>query len=319
MKRRAIFVGILLSIILVFSCQDDFPVLKGPYLGQKPPGMKPEVFAPGIVSSNDQEHSSLSFSPDGKELWWSLWRLPHNLDKYPQIIKYSKFENGKWSEPKTAPFASAYREGGPSFSHDGNRIYYYSRRPINIDSNEMNDNDIWFVERKDDGWGEPVNLGEPVNTNFVEATPCLAANGNLYFTSNRNQYEDPTGNNDLFVSRYTNGVYGEPENISDVINTSYARESFPYIAPDESYVIFSRDSRRFDQEGNIVNGDRKLMISFRNKNGVWQSPVEMGPDFYKARFPSVSPDGKYLFLTKFSEETHEDFYWVDVGIIQSLK
>ena len=29
----------------------DFPVLKGPYLGQKPPGMTPEIFAPINVHS----------------------------------------------------------------------------------------------------------------------------------------------------------------------------------------------------------------------------------------------------------------------------
>ena len=47
MKPKAIFVGILLVIIFLFiSCahQDDFPVFKGAYLGQKSPGMKPEVF-----------------------------------------------------------------------------------------------------------------------------------------------------------------------------------------------------------------------------------------------------------------------------------
>lgn len=319
MKRIIPICFLLVTTSVISFAQKDFPRLTGPYLGQTPPGMTPEIFAPGIVSSKDQEHSSLSFSPDGKELWWSLWRLPHDLDKYPQIIKYIKFEDGEWNRPKVTPFSGKYRDGGPSFSPDGNRIYFYSRRPLDEENGTMHDNDIWYVERVKNGWSQPVNLGKTVNTPYVEATPCLAANGNLYFTSDRNQYEDPTGNNDLFVSRLTNGVYSEPESISSVINTSYARESFPYIAPDESYIIFSRDSRRFDSEGNIIDGDRKLMISFKGKDDQWKEAVEMGPDFFKARFPSISPDGKYLFFTKYSEGNNEDFYWVDAKIIEELK
>jgi Tol biopolymer transport system component len=299
--------------------QKDITKLTGPYLGQKPPSMTPEIFAPGIVSSEHQEHSSLSISPDGREMWWSRWRLPHDLDKYPQVIMFIKFENGLWSQPSVGPFSGRYRDGGPAFSPDGDRIYFYSRRPLDERTDEMHDNDIWYVERTQDGWSQPINLGKPVNTPFVEATPCLAVNGNLYFTSNRNQYENPTGNNDLFVSKFKDGVFDEPVSISDSINTSWARESFPYIAPDESYVIFSRDSRQFDNEGNVTKGDRKLMISFRNEKGEWQNAVEMGPHFHNARFPSVSPDGKYLFFTKFTEGGHEDFYWVDATVIKDLK
>jgi Tol biopolymer transport system component len=322
MKYRAIYVGVLLSIIFVLnsnSQQDDFPVLKGPYLGQKPPGMTPEVFAPGIVSSEHQEHSSLSISPDGKEMWWSRWRLPHDHDKYPQVIMFIKVENGRWSQPRVAPFSGKYRDGGPAFSFDGNKIFFYSRRPLDEKTNAMHDNDIWYVERTGDIWSQPMNLDSTVNSSFMDGTPSLAANGNLYFTSNRNQYDDPIGNNDIFVSEYRDDDYVEARGLSSAINTPYARESYPFIAPDESYIIFSRDSRRFDAEGNIIDGDRKLMISFRDKNGEWQDAIEMGPIFVNTRFPSVSPDGKYLFFTKYTQGGHEDFYWMDAKIIEGLK
>ena len=42
-----------------------FPVLKGGYLGQKLPGEKPELFAPGIVSSIWGLHSTAVFLPTG--------------------------------------------------------------------------------------------------------------------------------------------------------------------------------------------------------------------------------------------------------------
>ena len=47
------------------------PVLKGPYLGQKPPGLNPEIFLPGIVSTELNEHGAPTFSPDLSEMYWS--------------------------------------------------------------------------------------------------------------------------------------------------------------------------------------------------------------------------------------------------------
>jgi Tol biopolymer transport system component len=319
-NKEILFILIFFIFVTMNSCQkaNDFPELQKLYSNQELPGSTPKIFSPGLVSSEHQEHSSLAFSPDGKQLWWSRWRLPHDLDKYPQIIKFIKFENGSWSKPITAPFSGKYRDGSPAFSPDGNRIYFYSRRPLD-NTESIHDNDIWYAEKVDNGWEQPVNLGKPVNTSFVEATPCIVTNGNLYFTSNRNQYKDPTGNNDLFVSEFINGNFHEPKSVGNAINTSYARESFPYVSPDESYIIFSRDNRTFDSEGNILNGERKLMISFKNKNGSWIKAIDMGPSFKKTRFPSVSPDGKFLFFTKYSDENNEDFYWVDAKIIDELK
>ena len=73
MKPRTIFLGIFLSIIFVFSSnakQSNFPVLKGPYLGQKTPGMTPEKFPPGIVSTEEFREFSDTFTPDGKEYYF---------------------------------------------------------------------------------------------------------------------------------------------------------------------------------------------------------------------------------------------------------
>ncbi len=322
MKYRVLFVGMMLPLLFMLighAQQDDFPVLKGPYLGQKPPGMTPEIFAPGAVSSEHQEHSSLAFSPDEKEMWWSRWRLPYDMDKYPQVIIFIRCENGAWSRPKVAPFSGKYRDGGPAFSPDGNMIYFYSRRPLQDDSEMNPDNNIWCVERIHDGWSRPVKLGPLVNSSREDGTPSVAANGNLYFVSDRVKYDDPTGNMDIFVSEFHDGDFTEAKGLGPAINTPYARDFFPFIAPDESYIIFSRDSRRFDSEGKTIGGDRKLMISFRDKDGTWLEAIDMGPFFANTRFPSVSPDGKYLFFTKYTEGGHEDFYWVSAKIIEDLK
>jgi hypothetical protein len=320
MKRNmTIFCLLVLSATCLLSQQSDFPKLTGPYLGQKPPGTTPEIFAPGVVSSEHQEHSSLAFSPDGKEMWWSRWRLPLDMDNYPQVIMFIRHENGAWGRPKMAPFSVKYRYGGPAFSPDGNRIYFYSRRPLQDGSEMSPDSNIWYVKRSRDGWSRPVKLGPAVNSSGMDATPSLAANGNLYFTSDRVQYDDPTGNMDIFVCEFHDGDFTEAKGLGPAVNTPYARDYCPFIAPDESYIIFGRDSRRFDAEGHAIGGDRILMISFRDKEGTWREAVDMGPLFADTRFPSVSQDGKYLFFTKFTKGGHEDFFWVDAKIIEELR
>lgn len=310
---------LLLAVLLTKAQQQDFPKLTGPYLGQKPPGRTPEIFAPGIVSSEHQEHSSLAFSPDGKEMWWSRWRLPYDMDKFPQVIMFIRHENGAWSRPEAAPFSEKFRDGSPAFSPDGNRIYFYSRRPDQEDSTMSPDSNIWYVEKSRDGWGRPVKLGPAVNSSGADVTPSLAANGNLYFTSDRLKYDDPTGNMDIFMCEFHDSDFAEAKGLGSAINTPHAKEYCPHIAPDESYILFSRDSRRYDPQGKTIGGDRKLMISFRDQWGAWREAIDMGPLFADTRFPSLSPDRKYLFFTKFTEGGHEDFYWVSAKIIEKIK
>lgn len=74
MKRKTIFIGILLLVISLFChCiqEDNFPVLSGLYLGEEPQGLTVKLFAPAIVSTNMNEDGGLIFTPDGKYLFFS--------------------------------------------------------------------------------------------------------------------------------------------------------------------------------------------------------------------------------------------------------
>jgi len=69
MKYR--FLIIILFLIVKSSIGQEFTDLKGDYLGLKPPGLLPEVFAPGIGSDTSwREHCQVAFSPDGKYLFF---------------------------------------------------------------------------------------------------------------------------------------------------------------------------------------------------------------------------------------------------------
>jgi len=72
MKRLLSFFYLLVFIASnLFSQQTDFPKLTGPYLGQKPPGMTPEIFASGIVSLKSFDEWGLAVNVDCTEIFFS--------------------------------------------------------------------------------------------------------------------------------------------------------------------------------------------------------------------------------------------------------
>jgi len=99
----------LISFILIIGISQaqekisDFPVLKGPYIGQKPPGTIPEIFAPGIISTRHYENS-ITFSPDGNEIFYAM-ASPAAGRGNLFVILFTKKENNLWTRPRVAPFS----------------------------------------------------------------------------------------------------------------------------------------------------------------------------------------------------------------------
>jgi Tol biopolymer transport system component len=287
--------------------------------GFEPPGLEPEIFAPGIVSTTHQEHSTPAVSPDGQEIYWSLWMLPRNPEQPPQMIRFIRRTGNGWSEPETAPFSGTYNDGGPCFTPDGQRLIFYSNRPLTPEGDKQVF-DLWFVERQGDGWSTPNHLGVNVADGWFEASTSVAANSDLYLMAG-DPGDRSGGRTDIYLSRYQNGRYLAPQRLDDVVNTDTARESFPCIATDQSYLIFCSDSRRFAANGALATGARKMMISFRGSDGRWQQPQSMGSLFNRkgARFPGLSPDGRILFFTRYVDAPNEDIFWVDTGVIDQVR
>jgi len=300
------------------SGQDEVAILRGPYLGQEPPGMRPEIFAPGIVSTGYSERTAV-FTPDGKEFYFSLWGAPHG------VTFFMKEEQGRWTKPRVASFSGKYGEGF-NMSPDGKKIVFASNRPVDGTGEALDTYPIWIVERTDSGWGEPRNP-RPSLTGH----PTIAETGTLYFST---VYEGGSGGDDIYRSTLVDGEYSEVENLGHSINTE-VDEYDPFVAPDESYLIFIR---------RVPESGLDLFISFRD-NGSWTEAKNMGDDVNSRSAeicPSVSPDGRYLFFTSYrtlhrdhSETalTYDekirildnpgnglgDIYWMDAGIIEELK
>jgi len=323
----------LVPAINVFAQQKEFPKLTGPYLGQKPPGMKPEIFAPGIISTGAHE-LDICFSADGNEVFYSVTGPAFQ----PRVILSSSTVNTVWSKPQELPFFDPARtDGYPFLTPDGKRLFFNSSRPRGgKDETEVpGSGDIWTVDRVDGQWDEPrrIDFGDQFKGNRGFAS--VAQNGNLYFFAMFNG-EKPA----IYVAKFGNGSYAAPEKLGEGINGPGSIANFhPYIAPDESYLLF--DSRR--AEDNLGLND--IYISFRRQDGTWSPAKNLGKSINSPGLdlrPFVTFDGKYLFFASDRKMTMElppkgpnadevghflnppgngsqDIYWVDARIIGTIK
>ncbi len=122
---------------------------------------------------------------------------------------------------------------------------------------------------------------------------------------------------DIYRTIYSNGWYKQAERLGDEVNSD-SWDIYPYIAPDESYILFSSN-----RPGGA--GGQDLYISLRNQDGTWTPAIDMGPVVNSDRdemFPFVSADGKILFFARsFAVEKDRQFcdvYWVDGRVIEEL-
>ncbi len=269
--------------------------LQGPYLGQKPPGLQPEIFAPGIVSSARSLEFAVTFSPDGREMYFT-----RRTEGGQNTIMVTRWKKDGWTAPEEAAFAKGFPSLEPHITPDGRKLYYGCTRPRpGADRAEYA---IWFVERTAAGtWGEPRYHGPGM---YVSA----ARNGNLYMT-------DVAGivspDRPVVVYPWTGDRYGPPQRLGGGVNSPVVAEH-AHIAPDESYIIFDSPRRPGSQ-----GGYEDLYISFRNPDGSWGEAVNLGDAINSppTNFcPSVTSDGKYILYG-----AHRDVYWVSAEVIDALR
>jgi hypothetical protein len=277
-------------LISVFSIAQqttsELPKLTGPYLGQKLPGTTPEVFAPGIVSS-ELNTRDIAITPNGKEIYFCV-----NLANFTfSTILVTREVDGSWTQPEVMEHMEdpEYWNIEPCISADGKKFFFMSNRPDKTKNETKGDEDIWVMDWVGDEWGEPYNLGVPVNSESAEFFPSLTRDGTLYFT----RREEKSGVEYIYRSRLLNGKYQEPEKLPAQVNSGRTRFN-AFIAPDECYIIVPVYGKKDSL------GATDYYIVFRNPDDSWSEPVNMGQGINTAdgnEYSSyVSPDGKYLFF-----------------------
>jgi len=292
---RIVFITIC-TIFLILSCdikdrsqrsESEFPVLKGPFVGQKLPEDEPELFAPGIISTGLYTRD-VAMTPDGKEFYYCV--AVGNFG-YTTIL-HTKLVDDQWTKPEVTPHMEDpnVMNFEPCISTDGQKFYFLSTRADTAAGDTTaGDQDIWVMDRNGENWGEPYNLGEPISSADQEYFPSVTSDGTMYFTRNK------IGSRASYIyrSRFKDGKYQEPEKLGPEINSGPAQYN-AYIAPDESYIIVPTVGREDSY------GGTDYYISFRNPDDTWIGPVNMGDKINSRRgteySPYISPDGNYFFF-----------------------
>jgi hypothetical protein len=300
MKKLFLISCLMVLVITINAQQTDFPKLTGPYLGQKPPGMTPEIFAPGIILDEMDFHSCPAFSKDGNFVFWKT------MNSSNDGVYYMERRINLWRGPQKAQFLPKDADV-PYFPYDDCTLFFISAN----EDEQISKRKIWYTRRTEDKWEKPKCFTEfNPRIDLLHWQFTFSKSGNIYFTGIKN---DGYGNYDLFYAKKVNGKYiyeimPEPFNSTD-------SDICPYIAKDESYIIFSSVDRK---DG---FGKADLYICYKKKNGKWTDPINMGSTINsKAQDhnPMVTKDGNYLFFLSFrSGKCHP--YWVSAKIIEELR
>lgn len=254
------------------------------YLGQEPPCLTPELFAPGIVSTDNLEIEGV-FSPSMKEFYFTRQVWGNEVNTH--IVQYI---DGAWRESVVGT-----RAGEVFISTDDNRMYLGNK----------------YKERTASGWSEEKSLG-PLFEEFPIMRLTASAAGTYVFDE-----REEIGA--LRYSRLIDGKREEPKLLSKEINTG-EWIGHPFIAPDESYLIWDSEReggygasdlyisfRREDGAwGEAVNLGENINTEYDNAYG------------------SVTPDGKFFFFhTVYLDEERDNsfanIYWVDAQFIENLR
>lgn len=301
---------LVMGILLAQDQEATLPKLTGPYLGQKPPGMTAEIFAPGIFPKN-QALGCSGFLNNGTVFVYSCMKTNSDWRLKPTYV--TELQNGTWTKSRIAPF-SAFSPYNFTVGPDDQTIYFTTLlSPDKTKRMFLEQANIWVVKLEINGWTDPIMLGKSINTDkYYENYPAVTNDGTIYYMSRR---EGEAGKSNIHRSRNLDGLYAEAENLSDISNIKESAAD-PFVAPDESYLILC-------QKKADGYGEYDLYISFKQKEDFWGKPINMGKEVNSSAYefrPYVTPDGKYLFFTSNRLNPDAgDIFWVSAGVIEKLK
>lgn len=209
---------------------------------------------------NTKHHEGLvSFSPDGKTMYFSRESYYDDLFVKDSITKNkmsvlnlykSTMLSDGWSDVDPIHFNSEnYSVKNPSVSADGKTLYFASDMP-----GGYGNFDIYKTSINDDGTlGEPMNLGQKVNTEGQEMFPYISSNNTLYFSSNGHL---GLGGMDVFHTKEIDGKMAPIRNVGIPINSN--GDDFAFSINEESGEGFVSSNREGGKGSDDIYAIKKL-------------------------------------------------------------
>lgn len=218
------------------------------------------LFGKNLISTPLYERD-LAINPQGNEIIYTLG----DYKQLKRALVIVRKVNGLWEKPEILNISGTYQDIEPFFANNGNRLFFASNRPINKDSTR-NDYNIWYSDKIENVWTDPIALDTVINTRGNEFFPSLSEKGNLFFTATR---ENGIGREDIFISNFEGGQFESPEPLPKEINSEMF-EFNAYISPKEDFIVFSS----FGRDDGFGGGD--LYFSRKDEAGNWSPSKNMG-------------------------------------------
>ena len=288
--NKGFFTYICICALLLGACttkkqskkESATTINKEIYLGQKPPGLVPELFAPDMIDTEYRE-AEAAFTPDLKEFYFRRRGGPYKKNTLVVV----KYKENKWVESDVPPFA-----GEPVISPDG-KVLYLGRK---------------YRDRTDSGWSEVKSLGPMFdNKEYGIMRFSASVNGTYVF--------DDYTIDVIRISKLKDGKREEPKLLGKHINTG-KWTAHPFIAPDESYLIW--DSER---KGGYGRSDLYISFKQKDDSwgAAINLGDQINTAEASEAYGSVTPDGKYFFFHRGYGGDTGDIYWVDAKVIMNLR
>ncbi|BFP42154.1 hypothetical protein FGF1_29990 [Flavobacteriaceae bacterium GF1] len=302
LKNHIVTCSVWVFVLFINACKTENSTTKehGPsigeslYFGQKPPGLLPELFAPGLVSIEGRYEFGISFAPDLDEVYFSAKEVDETT-----VIYYSRLKDKKWSPIKRADFTKGEKdtEMKPFVSLTEDKIYFTAYNA------ESRNTKIWYVTRTKDSWSSAKKLETPINGDRV-FNVNQGRSGDFYYTN--------IAKRKMF---YTTNVNAEFSEVKEM-NIEFGIQGF--ISPSQDYLVVN--ARNKEEES---RKDNDLYVYFKGKDGTWSKPINLGEEVnstFSETVPSITPDGKYLFFSRYNEEGGlSNFYWVSTKVIDKVR
>ena len=247
------------------------------------PTQTARVFSVDVVSKPNYREGNGTFSPDGQAFFFTEMDFFKNIS-----IQYMHLDGRKWSNPAPAPFAQEGDNWEAFPAPNGQYLLFISNRPPATNRGQSKP---WIVRKNPNNhWGTPELLDLPLQEGDLFSHPTVSQNNHLFF-SGQLRGHDHYGHKDIYHGQ----LFGDTlniQNLGSTINT-FSDELQPFIAPDESYLLFSSD-----REGGRGNYD--VYISYATEAG-WGDPINLGPSIntagseYAAR---ITPDHRFVLFDR---------------------
>ncbi len=245
----------------------------------------------GTILPESLEVEGVTFSRNGETVYLAAATEEGGT---PRIMRAEwDDESEAFGDPVAVHFSTGeFPDNDPFLVPDGSYLLFTSMRPSAQPG--TGEGNVWVAQWQgnDAGladWSEPWAL-PLVNSGSWDGAPSLASSGNLYFSTRR---EGLDRGRELYRSELEDGAWLAPEPLGEPL-ASLADDIDPWIAPDESFLLFSSDR----------GGAFDLYVAFRSEVGGWFEPLPLGDAVNTEAdetAPTLSATGEFLFFHREGE------------------